>query len=165
MEQLKLSPHEMLQTRQEANRVNKSLGLQQAGEKQALGKDSFLKLLVTELKHQDPTRPMEDRQFIAQMAQFSSLEQMTNLNEQFQEFSKSSRSMEGFSLLGKRVDAYLSAQQRRVSGTVTSIRFVDNQMRFQVGNDDVSLSDIHAVHEPVKENRTETESVSKTIQN
>jgi flagellar hook assembly protein FlgD len=99
------------------------------------------------------------------MAQFSSLEQMTNLNEQFQEFRKSSRSMEGFSLLGKRIDAYLSAQQRRVSGTVTSIRFINNQMRFQVGNDEVSLSDIHAVHEPARENREEAETVSKTIQN
>lgn len=44
-----------------------------------LGKDAFLKLLVTQLQHQDPLSPMDDTDFIAQMAQFSSLEQMNNL--------------------------------------------------------------------------------------
>ncbi|NBJ68399.1 MULTISPECIES: flagellar hook assembly protein FlgD [Clostridia] len=46
-----------------------------------LGKDEFLKILMTQLQHQDPTNPMDDRQFISQMAEFSSLEQMMNMTK------------------------------------------------------------------------------------
>jgi flagellar basal-body rod modification protein FlgD len=46
---------------------------------QTLGKDEFLQLLITKLQNQDPLRPMEDEEFIAQLAQFSSLEQMNNI--------------------------------------------------------------------------------------
>lgn len=52
---------------------------------QELGKDQFMQILLRQLSHQNPLQPMEDKEFIAQMAQFSSLESIQNLNSTFQD--------------------------------------------------------------------------------
>jgi len=87
--------------------------------KQVLDKDDFLKILVTQLSHQDPTQPMEDREFIAQMAQFSTLEQMTNLNREFSQVMKLMAASQAVNLLGKNVE--IADGESFVQGSVREI--------------------------------------------
>ncbi|MDC7224038.1 MAG: flagellar hook assembly protein FlgD [Spirochaetales bacterium] len=87
---------------QSVNMFNKTLndGTVKSNE---LGKDDFLKILITQMQNQDPTKPMEDKEFIAQMAQFSSLEQMTNMNEAFKSLAGQLNSSSAMNFLGKTV--------------------------------------------------------------
>jgi flagellar basal-body rod modification protein FlgD len=72
-------------------------------DKTVLGKDDFLKLLITQLQNQDPTQPMDDTQTVAQMAQFSSLEQMTQLNDSFTKFSQAQAMGTYSNIIGKHI--------------------------------------------------------------
>ena len=73
-----------------------------------LGKNDFLKLLVAQLEHQDPLSPQEGQEFAAQLAQFSSLEQLTNVNDNLktgQAFDLAMSNSSMINLIGKTVDA------------------------------------------------------------
>ena len=87
---------------------------------QNLGKDDFLKILVTQLAHQDPMSPMEDKEFIAQMAQFSSLEQMTNMAADFSKMARMLRGSEASNALGKAVELDLG-DDNIVQGIVQAV--------------------------------------------
>src|SRR3954467_3003174 len=70
---------------------------------QILGKDDFLKLMVAQMKNQDPMNPSDDKDNIAQMAQFSSLEQITNLAHATQELASKMSLTQNIGLLGHTV--------------------------------------------------------------
>jgi flagellar basal-body rod modification protein FlgD len=55
--------------------------------KDPLGRDAFMNLLITQLQHQDPTQPQADGEFLAQLAQFSSLEQLQSMNQKLDAIS------------------------------------------------------------------------------
>lgn len=102
-----LTSSEKFAVENEVNNFNKALNSSGRMPSQQLGKDDFLKLLITQLSNQDPTSPMEDTQFISQMAQFSSLEQMTNMNESYQQMAAMINSSQATSTLGKTVEVDL----------------------------------------------------------
>lgn len=102
-----LTSSEKFAVENEVNNFNKALNSSGRMPSQQLGKDDFLKLLITQLSNQDPTSPMEDTQFISQMAQFSSLEQMTNMNESFNKMAAIINSSQATSTLGKTVEVDL----------------------------------------------------------
>ena len=86
---------------------------------QSLGKDDFLKILITQLTYQDPTAPMEDKEFIAQMAQFSTLEQMTSMAKDFSLLTSMLMGNEASSALGKNVE--IVDGERVVQGAVMAV--------------------------------------------
>ena len=86
---------------------------------QNLGKDDFLKILITQLSYQDPTAPMEDKEFIAQMAQFSTLEQMTGMAKDFSKLTSMLMGNEASSALGKNVE--IKEGERTVQGVVQAV--------------------------------------------
>lgn len=99
----------------------------------ALGKDEFLKLLMAQLQNQDPMSPMDNTEFIAQMAQFSSVEQLTNLANAMTTLNSNQQRAaavsEATSLIGHTVTvtpaASGSEEATPVTGVVTSVKLAD----------------------------------------
>lgn len=128
---------------------------------QGLDKDSFLKLLVTELSHQDPMKPMNDREFISQMAQFSALEQMQNV-------SKSMNSLKAFqanSLVGKVITGKDMVHSRDVSGVVKKVFYDKSGNVFlNIQNYTIKLDDIYAIEDANPDKQQETSPVVNQTQ-
>jgi flagellar basal-body rod modification protein FlgD len=107
-----------------------------------LGKDEFLKLLITQLKYQDPLQPMDDKEFIAQIAQFSSLEQMKNM-------STSIENMKAYSLIGKLVSATYTDEKtgeiKSAEGEVEGVRVISGNVYLTVNGQDIPADKVQEV--------------------
>jgi len=97
----------------------------------SLGKDEFLKLLVTELKYQNPLDPMDSKEYIAQLAQFSSLEQMQNLNTQM-------ASLSAVNVIGKTATA-LDDDGNEISGQINGVTFGNGKVSLVIGDDETKV--------------------------
>lgn len=113
-----LNNQEQATLKMQVDTFNKSI---QQGKKptQELGKDDFIKILITQLTHQDPSAPMEDKEFIAQMAQFSSLEQMTNMAQDFSKLANVLSGTEASAALGRSVE--IAQGDQVVQGVVKAV--------------------------------------------
>lgn len=98
--------------------------------KGAVGKDDFLKLLVTQLRFQDPMNPMEDKEFIAQMAQFNALEEMQKLNRNFSAQNDFAQLSQASSLIGKTVA--IKTESEHFAGKIVEVRRVDGELKVMV---------------------------------
>src|SRR3954466_14196094 len=100
---------------------------------QALGKDDFLKLMVAQMKNQDPMSPADDKDNIAQMAQFSSLEQITNLAAATQQLADSMQTTQTLGLIGHTV-SYKAADGTLTSGTVSAVDVAGGTPSLTIGD-------------------------------
>ncbi|MBF0500763.1 MAG: flagellar hook capping protein [Candidatus Riflebacteria bacterium] len=113
--------------------------------KKEMGKDDFLMLLTQQLKNQDPMKPMDNTEFSSQMAQFSTVEQLTNLASSMDKFITSSTDnykVQAMGMLGTSVTATLATSPNPVVGKVDSVKFVGGEAVFSVGGTDVKMTDI-----------------------
>lgn len=107
-----------------------------------MGKDAFMKILIAQLQNQDPTNPMKDNEFIAQMAQFSSLEQTMNLASAFEKFAEAqnqSQLIQYNQFVGKNVRWHELTDKKdeagkpivnEGTGTIHSAKFVNGSVVF-----------------------------------
>lgn len=112
----------------------------------AMGKDDFLKLLTTELRNQDPLSPMDNKDFISQMAQFSSLEQMNNVAKSMENMNANmtilfqhSLLSQGAALIGKQVAGMDSTGESLIEGTVEAVKWLEGNPQLQLRMADGSL--------------------------
>ncbi|HEV8637859.1 MAG TPA: flagellar hook capping FlgD N-terminal domain-containing protein [Chloroflexota bacterium] len=109
-----------------------------------LGKDEFMKLLMAQLQHQDPMKPMDDQAFIAQIAQFNSLDQLTALNTAIGSLLQAQQLTEASGMIGKVVTA-LDADGKNVTGAVTAAGVEDGKAMLHIGATKVRLDKVTAV--------------------
>ena len=113
-------PIERTRVEQAVNENNKKLEIDGRKIKQQLDKDDFMMLMIAQLKNQDPTNPVDDKQSIAQMAQFSSLEQMSNMARDFKLMATMIGNNNAAAVLGKSVDVDMGSG-REASGIVSAV--------------------------------------------
>jgi flagellar basal-body rod modification protein FlgD len=113
-----------------------SSGLGAAG---SLGKQDFLNLLVAPLRNQDPMKPMENKEFIAQLAQFSSLEALSSINERFDALASASQVGQAAGLIGKYVEAG-QGDGTTITGQVSEVRLSNGVPSLMVDGQAVGLA-------------------------
>lgn len=87
--------------------------------------ESLLRIILTQLTYQDPLKPLENTEFVSQLAQFSQLQQTQSLNDQIASLLAAQSATQATSLLGRTVD--VRAGQATLSGTVESVSFASGQ--------------------------------------
>lgn len=129
-----------------ASSQQNSLALQQS----SLGQEEFLKVLLTQLQFQDPLKPLDNQQFLAQMAQFTALAQTSQTNDKIDTLLSIQAATQSIGLIGKSVEVKNSSGSTSV-GTVSSLTFLDGQPSLTVRTDagavltGIKLSDISVV--------------------
>jgi flagellar basal-body rod modification protein FlgD len=115
--------------------------VQQSGAGQ-LGEQDFLKLLVTQLTNQDPLQPQDQSQFLAQLAQFSTVQGVNSI-------SSGQDKVQAAGLLGKTVDAQVMTNNipSAVSGQVSAVRYDSSGVHLQVGTNEITLDQVQRVRD------------------
>ncbi len=108
---------------------------------EALGADAFLRLLITQIQMQDPLEPLSARDFIAQLAQFSSVEQLQAANLRLAILQRAEAASQALGLIGRSIET----TDGTVSGVVEGVVFRDGQPKLLVAGQEVDPGDVSRV--------------------
>jgi len=108
-----------------------------------LNKDDFLKLLVAQLRYQDPTKPADSSQFLAETAQFSLVEKFDQLAEADKQLLASTQTQTATAMVGRAITWSDDAGSH--SGTVTAVTFANGTPKLRVGQLEVGLDAVTSV--------------------
>lgn len=111
-------------------------------------KDSFLKLLVAQLKYQDPSSPTDPAQFMSQTAQFTQIEALNNLQKSTASMLNSQQSTMAATLIGKSITGTPTAGGADVTGVVTGIKLGSDGPVVKIGDTEVNMSSVKEVKAP-----------------
>jgi len=120
-----------------------------------MGQDDFLQLLVTQMRNQDPMAPMQDTEFIAQMAQFTSLEQSRKMSEDMAEMRSQTSFQQGVGLLNQQVTVKVG-EEAPLTGIVTELKMVEGEPQLLINSEFYALQDV--IHVKAKDGNNETQS-------
>lgn len=120
-----------------------------ATQNNSMGIEDFMKILLTQLTYQDPLKPMDNKEFMAQMAQFTTLEQTQQLNDKIATLITNQAALQSVGLIGKTVD--VTTDSGPVTGTVVSLSLAGTAPSVSVQTtagttlDGLSLSQLTAI--------------------
>ncbi len=109
-----------------------------------LGEGAFMQLLLAQLKNQDPLKPMENTEFISQMAQFNSLSELMSLNKTMGELMTAQLVTQGSTMIGKTISANLDTG-KTVEGVVSGMQIRDDEVTLTVNGTQVPMSAVRVV--------------------
>ncbi|MFP4199446.1 MAG: flagellar hook capping FlgD N-terminal domain-containing protein [Halanaerobium sp.] len=121
-----------------------------------LGQDAFFKILITQLQNQDPLNPMEDREFVSQMAEFSSLEKNEKIYSLLEEKMGSNQVLENSNLIGKEISADVEGVD--MTGVVTSVKSSEDKVLAVLDSgSEIDVNNINQIKEAGSETENELE--------
>lgn len=115
-----------------------------------LDRNAFLKLLVAQLKYQDPTKPADSSQLVAQSAQLTMVDRLNDIAESLDSAAASNRFSLAAAIVGKEV-TFLDEDGYTQSARVEAVRFENGEVNLTAGNFSVPLSAVTVVRQPVSE--------------
>ena len=122
--------------------------MQLAGISSSQLEDQFLTLLVTQLQNQDPMEPVKQEDFIAQLAQFSTVEGIEKLNSQFSEVLQSQQMLGGFDLVGKDVSYIAPGDAEPSRGHVDQVLVENGNIKVVMGDKTIPVNQVFGVFDP-----------------